>query len=120
MNTDNFRVEARADFCEFFGDGPSCADVEVRESPGRRVVDVRHIRKVHYTGRARRAVPLRENAKSWAGQAPPLQSSKRLRRLFGLGRRGGLGASYQAGEGGGVFHRDVGQDFAIQGDTGGF
>src|SRR5580658_8367190 len=41
-------------------------------------------------------------------------------RLFGLGWRGGFGAGYQAGKGGGVFHRDVGQDFAIERDAGSF
>jgi hypothetical protein len=39
--------------------------------------------------------------------------AKKLRRLFGLGRRGSFCAGYQAGEGGGVFDGDVGQDFAI-------
>ena len=38
---------------------------------------------------------------------------KELRRLFGLGRSGGLGAGYQARESGGVLDRDIGQDFPI-------
>src|SRR5271170_3086245 len=41
-------------------------------------------------------------------------------RLFGLGRRGGLCAGYQACKGGSVFHRDVGKDLAIERNARGF
>ena len=110
MDNGGFVVEARADFGELIRDfrGGGCA--EIRQAFAGWIFDVRHIRDLNYIGRARRAVPLRESemrAKGWAGQAPPLQSSERLR-LFGLGRRGGFGAGYQACEGGGIFDRDVG------------
>src|SRR5579859_204467 len=41
-------------------------------------------------------------------------------RLFSLGRSSGFSAGYQACKGGGVFDGDVGQDFAIERDAGGF
>src|SRR5580704_1767459 len=39
---------------------------------------------------------------------------------FRWGRGGGFGCGHERGECGGVFHRDVREDFAVEGDTGGF
>src|SRR5690348_8432065 len=43
-----------------------------------------------------------------------------LRRLFCLGRSGGFGAGYQACKCGGILDREIGEDFAVERDAGGF